>query len=464
LRGRGAWLDHGRIVIHTGTALIIDGKKRALGLDDTEFVYEIGSNLNLSTENPLEAEEAAKLSKVIEKLDWLRPIDGKLLAGWLAIVPICGVLNWRPHIWITAGAGSGKSWINKNILHRMTGECGLRFEGGTTEAGMRETIGNDALATLMDEAEGENEKEQLNIENILHLARSASSSDSMIAKGSGNGPKIYRTRSMFGFCSIVPQTKHGADKRRFSVLRLGKGIPRKQFEELNKFYSSFANEEYTTRFQARMINLMPNILETIAIFKKAITDKLGRSDMGDQLGSMLGGWYHIHNDAPATIEAASVIVNELDFEGEQGMETVPDEIRCLQHITSIEMRLETEQGYQTRIVGELIETVLDEVMEGDPVTYHIADKALRRIGIKVEADKGLVFISNTSKKLSTNLRGTPWATDRRSVLIRLEGAEHVKLKRFITGIATPAISLPVSVVIDTEPAAVADESDDDCPF
>ena len=98
------------------------------------------------------------------------------------------------------------------------------------------------------------------------------------------------------------------------------------------------------------------------------------------------------------------------------------------------------------------------------MTYHIADKALRRIGIKVEADKGLVFISNTSKKLSTNLRGTPWATDRRSVLIRLEGAEHVKLKRFITGIATPAISLPVSVVIDTEPAAVADEVDDDCPF
>ena len=94
-----------RIVIHTGTALIIDGKKRALGLDETEFVYEIGSNLNLSTENPLEVEEAAKLSKVIEKLDWLRPIDGKLLAGWLAIVPICGVLNWRPHIWITAGAG-----------------------------------------------------------------------------------------------------------------------------------------------------------------------------------------------------------------------------------------------------------------------------------------------------------------------------------------------------------------------
>jgi hypothetical protein len=466
LRGRGAWLDHGRIVIHTGTNLIVDGKKRPLGVDDTEFVYEIGSNLNLSTENPLPVSESSKLSAVVEKLDWLRPIDSKLLAGWLAIVPICGVLNWRPHIWITAGAGSGKSWINKNILHRMTGECGLRFEGGTTEAGMRETIGNDALATLMDEAEGENEKEQLNIENILHLARSASSSDSMIAKGSGNGPKIYRTRSMFGFCSIVPQTKHGADKRRFSVLRLGKGIPRKQFEELNAFYESFATPEYTLRFQSRMINLMPNILETISIFKKAITDKLGRSDMGDQLGSMLGGWYHIHHDAPATIEHATEIVNQLDFEGEQGMETVPDEIRCVQHITSIELKVETEQGYQTRIVGELIQTVMDEVIDGDPVTANIADKVLRRIGIKVEPDKSLVFISNTAKKLTYNLRGTPWSTDRRSVLIRLEGAEHVKLKRFITGIATPAISLPIESVIDSSPETYFDEPelDDDCPF
>jgi hypothetical protein len=466
LRGRGAWLDHGRIVIHTGSSLIIDGKKRPLGVDDTEFVYEIGSNLNLSTDNPLSVSESSKLSKVVEKLDWLRPIDGKLLAGWLAIVPICGVLNWRPHIWITAGAGSGKSWINKNILHRMTGECGLRFEGGTTEAGMRETIGNDALATFMDEAEGENEKEQLNIENILHLARSASSSDSMIAKGSGNGPKIYRTRSMFGFCSIVPQTKHGADKRRFSVLRLGKGLPRNEFEKLNAFYESFATPEYTLRFQSRMINLMPNILETISIFKKAITDKLGRSDMGDQLGSMLGGWYHIHNDAPATLETASAIVSELDFEGEQGMETVPDEIRCMQHITSIEVKVETEQGYQTRIVGELIQTVMDEVIDGDPVTANIADKVLRRMGIKVEFDKGLVFVSNTAKKLTWNLRGTPWATDRRSVLIRLEGAEHVKLKRFITGISTPAISIPIESVIDSEVDAYANEPelDDDCPF
>jgi putative DNA primase/helicase len=468
LRGRGAWLDHGRIIVHTGTNLIIDGKNRPLGVDDTEFVYEIGSNMDLSVSDPLSSSDASKLFKVIDGLDWVRPIDSKLLAGWLAIVPICGVLEWRPHIWITGGAGSGKSSINKKILHRMTGECSLKFEGGTTEAGLRESIGNDAIAALMDEAEGENEKEQLNMENILHLARSASSSDSIIAKGTGNGAKIYRTRSMFGFCSIVPQTKQAADKRRFSVLRLGKGIKRDKFEKLMSFYESFATPEYVKRFQARMVNLMPNILETIRTFKKAITDKLGRSDMGDQLGSMLGGWYHIENDAPVSLETASAIVSELDFEGEQGMETIPDEIRCLQHITSIEMRVETEQGYQTRIVGELIKTVMDNVIDGDPVTANIADKALRRIGIKVESEKGLLFISNTAKKLTANLRGTPWSTDRRSVLIRLEGAEHIRLKRFISGIATPAISIPLETVIDDEPEFAtgfeSNEDDDDCPF
>lgn len=468
MRGRGAWLDHGRIVVHTGTDLIIDGKKRGLGVDDTEFVYELGSALNLSVDDPLSADDAGKLSKVVESLDWVRPIDGKLLAGWLAIAPICGVLEWRPHIWITAGAGSGKSWVNKNILHRMTGDCGLRFEGGTTEAGLRETIGNDALCVMFDEAEGENEKEQHKMENILHLMRSCSSSDSMIAKGTGNGAKIYRTRSMFAFCSIVPQTKHAADKRRVSVLRLGKGLPRTEFEKLNKFYESFSTTEYVTRFQSRMINLMPNVLETIRMFKKAITDKLGRSDMGDQLGTMLGGWYHIHNDAPATLDQATAIVAEFDFEGEQGMETVPDEIRCLQHILSIQIRVETEQGTHTRTVGELIETVASEVYGGDPVTSTIADSSLRRVGIKVEEVNECVFISNTAPFLNSHLRGTPWATDRRSVLLRAEGAEYKKLKRFGGGLKTPAVVIPLSMFLDDENES--DQgfesviADDDCPF
>lgn len=452
-RGRGAWMDHGRVIIHTGTNLIIDGQKRPLGVDDTEFIYELNRPLNLSVENPLSGNDAEKILSVIESLNWEREIDGPLLAGWIAIAPICGALKWRPHIWLTAGAGTGKTWVNKNILHRMTGECGLRMEGGTTEAGLRELIGNDALCVLFDEAEGENEREQNKMENILHLMRSASSSDSMIAKGTGNGAKVYRTRSMFAFCSIVPQTEHGADKRRVTVLRLGQKIDSDAFQELERFYNEFADSDYVGSFQARMIKLMPQILKSIDEFQRAITRKLGRRDMGDQLGAMLGGWYHIKYDAPVPAEIAAKIVDMISFDGEQGLETTPDEIRCLQHLTSIQLRVETESGIQTRTIGELIECVRDQIFQNDPVTCSIADKILKRHGIKVEPDasynyeNGSVYFSTSATFISANLRGTPWAKDYKSVLKRIDSADYVRQKRFGSALKTPAVSIPISNVL-----------------
>jgi nucleoid-associated protein YgaU len=32
-----------------------------------------------------------------------------LLAGWIALAPICGAMRWRPHLWLTAAAGAGKA-------------------------------------------------------------------------------------------------------------------------------------------------------------------------------------------------------------------------------------------------------------------------------------------------------------------------------------------------------------------
>ena len=75
-----------------------------------------------------------------------------LLAGWVALAPTCGCLDWRPHIWLTGGAGTGKSLIHRFIsplLHDM----GVPVSGNTTEAGLRQTLKSDALPVVFDEAE-----------------------------------------------------------------------------------------------------------------------------------------------------------------------------------------------------------------------------------------------------------------------------------------------------------------------
>jgi hypothetical protein len=443
LRGRGAWLDNGSVLIHTGDSLIIDGKKNALGSVDTQYIYERGVPLNLSADNPMSAGEASKILKVVQKLNWSRgDLEAQLLMGWLALVPICGGLSWRPHIWITTSFGGGKTWVNNNILNRMVGVCAYKLEGGSTEAGIRELIGNDALAVIMDEAEGQTQRAQQTIENILGLARSASSSKNVLAKGTGGkGANVYRPNYMFAFSSIVPQTDQGADKRRVSILQLGKPIPKDEFEIIENEYNSFMTDDYVKRFQSRMINLMPQVLESIQVFRKAIARKTGRSDMGDQLGSMFGGAWHIEFDAPATMEQAEFLVSTFDFDGEQSMDATPDELQCMQHILSSQLRISDKM----LTVSELIDFANGGFDVSEFITAKECDSILKRHGIKIGI--GVVWFSNTSVWIKSVLAKTQWAKDHKSVLQRIEGATYSKQEYFINKISQPAVSVPLDKII-----------------
>ena len=49
--------------------------------------------------------EAHRFVQIYESLRWESPVYGKLCAGWVFLAPICGALDWRPHIWVTGEPG-----------------------------------------------------------------------------------------------------------------------------------------------------------------------------------------------------------------------------------------------------------------------------------------------------------------------------------------------------------------------
>lgn len=452
IRGRGAWIDKGRIVIHCGTHLLVDNKAFELGDIDTEYWYELQHPLNLTTTNPLTSDESHKILETLDKLSWVRDIDCLLLGGWIALTPICGVLNWRPHIWITGGAGSGKSWVNREILQKFTKDISISVQGNTSEAGLREFIGNDAINVLFDEAEGENEHAQIQIQKVLQLMRSASSSDGgVIAKGTGSGAKTYQIKSCFAFCSIVPQAIHNSDLRRITILELKKGkLNNDNFIELEKQFRKYATDEFVKRFQSRIINLIPNILKSIEVFTNAITEKLANRAMGDQLGALLGGCWHLSNDSVATIEDVMNLINDCDFSEEQGLNSVSDEMKCLQHILSIQIRVDTDHtGQHTRTVGELLE-IQDACVFGESavVNSKTAEKVLKRNGIKLEDD--FIFINPDSSVLQGYLKNTSWTKNYGQILSRIKDAEKVKRTYFSTGIYAKAVKIPYKDIIKQE--------------
>lgn len=109
LRGRGAWIDNGRFVYHFGHKLWVDGTLMDVTKIDSTYVYEQGKRLRLPAAEPLSNEDGKRLFEMFRKFGWTREASAILLAGYCALAPVGGALKWRPHVWVTGGAGSGKA-------------------------------------------------------------------------------------------------------------------------------------------------------------------------------------------------------------------------------------------------------------------------------------------------------------------------------------------------------------------
>lgn len=275
IRGRGAWHDEGRIVYHAGDHLIVDGQRVTLSRHATRYVYENSERLELDVAaTPLSSKEANELVELLRMANWEREINAYLLAGWIVIAPFCGALRWRPHIWITGGAGTGKTTILSGIMRPLLGRTALSVQGETSEAGVRQSLRQDAFPVVFDEIESEDKRGVERVQNILNLMRIASAEDGgEIKKGSAGGNAVsYRIRSCFAFSSIGIGVSQQSDRSRVTILGLRASDRingREKWEVMKAKIISLITDEYGERFRARSMKLLPVILKNAEIFARA---------------------------------------------------------------------------------------------------------------------------------------------------------------------------------------------------
>ena len=453
VRGRGAWMDGDKVVIHTGTTLIIDGQETGLGERETNYIYELGQNLDIDVSNPLTGKEASALSQILTTMNWEGANDGALLAGWLAIAPLCGVLPWRPHIWITGGTGTGKSWTFDNIVRKMIDNISIAVQGNSSEAGIRQKLRKDALNCLFDEAEGETEYRQQQMQNVMGLMRSSSASNgAQLLKGSASGQaKGSYVRGCFAFASIVPQMEHGSDFRRITLFELKRMKSQAAFLALDRKRIETITDEFAKRFQARMILNMANILRSIEICTNAVANASKNRALGDQLGGMIAGYWHITKDKVISVEDAETMAVEFvaDQMSKSTGQRESDEQRCLQHLLSAEVKIDGEY-FGTLTVGELVDCCINE---GRTIPHKEANKRLRRLGVMVDTEKEsgeeFLYILNTSSWVHERLKKTAWTSSHRTVLGRLDGAKaYKKNKYYSAGVQGSGLMIPIKNIIE----------------
>lgn len=452
IRGRGAWWDQKQSVLHLGDRLILPSGEVPVstGITGSRYLYQrLAQVRGPAGVTPLTDAEAYVLAELAERFKWEVPASGLLLAGWVTLAPICGALDWRSHIWLTAGAGSGKSAILERYIAPLLGDLSLHVAGNTSEAGLRQTLRADALPVVFDEAESNERNDQQRMQAVLSLARVASSeSRAQTIKGSAEGDaQRYTIRSMFLMSSIATALKQGADKSRFAQLTLrnpnetAKDERIAHWEQLDRDLDRYVTDAIGLRLQARTVALIPVIRQSIKVFTRAVSEAFDNQRLGDQYGTLLAGAWSLQSSEVPTRDQAWQLIEQNEWESYSQATEIPDEKRCLQRILQHQIRVEADKVV-TRTIGELVDIALHYSSDID-ITATIATAVLGRNGIK--AEDGHVIVSNTAEAIASILRDTPWGSCWSTVLSRLPGAVKSGSIYFRgAGLTGRAVKIPVS--------------------
>lgn len=452
VRGRGAWLDDGRIVYHHGSSLSVDGQRMGVTKIASRYVYELHQPLPEPADEPLSSEDGEHILEVASMFRWHKPGSAALLAGWVALAPLCGALKWRPHIWLRGGAGSGKSTVLNNYVNYLCGGGSLFAQGNSSEAGVRQTLKTDALPVLFDESESNEEADARRIQAVLSMIRQASTeSQARTLKGTAGGEAMkFHIRSMFCLASIQVALKQQADVERMTVLDLRSKRddpnPAEGWKRLREaLYSLERDQDLPARLFRRSLDLLPITLKNVLVFSEAAASVFGSQRDGDQYGTLLAGAWSLISTIEASREDALEMIRRYDWSEHRETSEVDEAERVISALMEAKIRM---AGGIELNVYELVCAAAGQPLASTKVEAGVSDAALQRHGMRVEG--GLLLLSNTSEALKGLVAHTPFAADLRGALLRTPGVErHVKPMRF-SGAMSRCIAVPLSLVLDED--------------
>jgi putative DNA primase/helicase len=457
VRGRGAWLDEGRVIFHLGDRLNVDGRPcSVLQPPASRFFYEQARHLDGPGDLPLPDAEAMQIRYIAERFRWEMPASAHFLLGWLVLAPVCGALNWRPHIWLTGGAGTGKTTILKLFLRPLLGGVVQSATGGTTEAGLRGTLKSDAIPVVFDEFEQNEQKDKLIVQNVLALARIASSEGGKIYKGTtSGGANSFEIRSMFCVSSINVSLIQKADIDRFCVLGLRKDpMDKSEWLDFEREIATVATIDNGRALIHRTLQHLPVIIENARVLAQALGRRFGQR-FGDQHGTLLAGAWSLEaaGGGHLNLVMADQWLDQMDWQHQQPDNTEADEIKCrdtiLQQIVRHDIGAEASFGEMVRCVA------LQESLAG--TLWDRLVPVLGRYGLRVfraghplpdgeRAEGHFLAVANANAQLDHVLRSTPWSGGaHRSALRRIDGAYLPKRVVHFAGIGTKrCVMVPIA--------------------
>lgn len=417
IRGTGVWLDP-EPLINLGDNIYPFKPK-------SKHTYIISSQVPA----PIESTDPDLLLSILNKINFKHPNQGKLLAGWLTIAPFSGALPWRPHVWLTGGAGTGKSTVMQDLISPILGDFKLYIKGNTTEAGIRQKLGHNAIPIIFDEFE-QMTGDDPRTKSILDLCRQASSESSgEILKGSSSGKSAqYNPR----FCALVSSIRinlsNDADHSRFIVLDLDE--PNKEeFSKIKNLLSQLSAKYCHGLFSATFLNFKK--FQALAEYHRTELSKTHTARFAQQHSILLAGYELL------TGEVITLAKEQIENDHEA----------CLDHLTSSTITVELGQQKQ-RSIQETIDWVVQNPEHTETADYI---SALSRYGIQVinTTNQATVNIPASNSQLKRLFHGTRWASGWVKSLSRLPNAVYPNTYK-LNSRSIKGVKLEIGCILDLE--------------
>lgn len=400
VRGRGAHRDgSGQLILHCGNHVLAGGSWAKPGVLDG-MVYPTAPAIPkpgpAGVQFAIEVDgEEREVPIGIATLHWLRHwswarpgIDPMLALGWIAIARLGGAIAWRPTGWLTGGAGEGKSTLMDLIGDLF--DCGLLKLEATSEAAVRQLLGQDTLPVVLDEQESEEDDRQM--QAIIKLARIAASGGNVGKGGSDHVGHQFTARSCFLFSSILIPPLLPADKSRMAVLELKRLPPGAREPRIVRPERKSERQAMCAAITRRMVDNWGRWERTFEAFSDALIDYGKHRGRGAKVFASLLAAAHImlDDDPPEDAElihwgqelAVSRLAELADNDG--------DDRRVIQHLGTCLVQL-AGSGSQ-RLVSEWVQQAVATASvpgeEGEAESRRrSARDALARIGIGIFVGK-----------------------------------------------------------------------------
>jgi putative DNA primase/helicase len=457
VRGRGVCKVNNELVYHAGDRIFTGGVARPLP-EGAGGIYLQAPALPVPADTTASSAEGAAILKLADGFGWEDQTSGILLAGWCALAPFSGALGWRPHIWITGGAGSGKSTVLRDFVLPLTNGSGLFVQGNTSEAGIRQFLKQDALPIIMDEAEQSDDGERKRMGDLVTLLRQSSSeTGARTLRGTAGGnPMDFCVRSMACLASIQVGLRGQADIERFALLELVDGAHRPQqlqqaWQKQVLGLTRLREQNIGAKLHRRMMDQFPAFEKSLPAFRRACLEEFGSPRFVDQYAPLIAAAWVMANDGVAGDWVAENFMRRADWSARRPQAENDDPQQAWGMLLAALIRVE----HRNLSVFDLIRLVVRANLNRDyGQDAKEAERLLRSHGLIVRLEPEAVLMIGRKTPVDTLLKDTPYRGDPAKLLARLPGAKPWPTTQTFSGVARRVTAVPLAKIeglYDPEP-------------